>query len=220
MTHVFHSFKTDSFTFITHQICIVKRKFKSSYFDSVHCPEKTSPHISNLRFLFHFFTSVSLKTTPSKFLHHQKNQLSQSHLDLYQHLSKAWDVNRNAARGTAGLCGRVSMFFFSLQGGWDYKIDMHLRDVLSLLIFPPQKEWRWMVKKKPSCDNIQGDNSSSFQVGLRQYDFIWRCPADFVHEFPTEQTKTPGAAGCTFLFTLVSGHGGLHLLFFHQKNAF
>lgn len=134
----------------------MNRKFKSSYFDSVHCPEKTSPHISNLRFFFHFFSSVSLKTIPSKFLHHQKNQLSQSHLDLYQHLSKAWDVNRNAARGTAGLCGRVSMFFFSLQGGWDYKIDMHLRDVLSLLIFPPEKTGDGWSRKSPVVTTFKG----------------------------------------------------------------
>lgn len=210
MTHVFHSFKTDRLV----GWVLLSSLTKSAWIES--------PHISNLRFFFissvlfpskqlppNFFPFFGLVSSPKK----SAQPIPPGPLPApFKGLGR--ESQRTRDRRSVG----ESFYVFLLSPRWlGFQNWCAPKRCPFLADFFSRKEWRWMVKKKPS-DNIQWDSSSSFQVGLRQYDFIpptlgWRCPADFLHEFPAEQTKTQGAAGCTFLFTLVAVNGSLHPLF-------
>ena len=135
---------------------------------------------------------------------------------------ESWNATLGWPKKTVSVRGEscYSMFFFSLLGLQNW--------------YPPKRCPFLAVFSPKRIDHREMDGQEKAQLWQRSrrilpwfpffpgrawpYDFIppalgWRCAADFVHKFPTERTKTMGAAGCNFLFTLAAVNGGLPPLF-------
>lgn len=112
------------------------------------------------------------------------------------------------------------MFFFSLQGGWDYKIDMHLRDVLSLLIFPPEKNGDGWSRKSPVVTTFKGiipPLSRSGFANMTSYDDAQQI---LFTSFQLNKQKPRVQLGAPFYSPSFQDMVAYIYCFFTKKNAF